>query len=167
MNIGGGSHGYAIRRRAALANPIRADRGVPFHLRPVIHRPGPDLGHLRHQVPSKPQRGRRQCHALLGAHLHRHLRHRRGHGHHHGVLIRHELGRLLALRGRHLRRAACRRGPVRVLPGIGVPGRAAVRAQQGVQPVLHRVRVAGVGRFVLERAVDPHRELVDADARRR
>ena len=43
----------------------------------------------------------------------------------------------------------------------------AVRAQQSFQPVLHRVRVAGVGRFVLERAMDPHRELVDADARRR
>ncbi len=39
-------------------------------------------------------------------------------GHHHGVPVRHELGVLFPLRGRHLRRPACRRGPVRVLPGI-------------------------------------------------
>ena len=49
------------------------------------------------------------------------LRHRRGHRHRAGVPVRDELERLLALRRRHLRRAAGDRGAARVLPRVDLP----------------------------------------------
>ena len=69
---------------------------------------------------------------LLDQALHDDLRHRRRDRHHHGVRLRHQLGRLLALRRRHLRRAAGGRGPVRLLPRVDVPRRPALRPQEGL-----------------------------------
>ena len=73
---------------------------------------------------------------------------------------------LLALRRQHLRRAAGGRGPVRLLPRVDLPRRPAVRPQEGLQALLLRLRLAGVDRRAALRAVDPHRQLVDADAGR-
>ena len=60
-----------------------------------------------------------------------------------------------------------RRGAARVLPGVHVPGRAAVRAQARVAEVLHGVGLARVVRLGSVGSVDPHCELVDADPGRR
>ena len=50
------------------------------------------------------------------------FRHRRRHRHSAGIPVRHELVRLFAVRGRHLRRAAGDRGTARLLPRVHVPG---------------------------------------------
>lgn len=52
-------------------------------------------------------------------------------------------------------------------PGVDFSGCAPVRARAGEPEVLHGVLVARVGRVVPIGAVDPHRELLDADAGRR
>ena len=54
-------------------------------------------------------------------------------------------------------------GAVRLLPGVHVPRRAALRPQQGLEEVLLRLHVARVGRLAALGAVDHHRQLVDAD----
>ncbi len=84
----------------------------------------------------------------------------------HGVPVRHELGRLLALRRRHLRRAARRRGHLRVLPRVGVFGAPRLRAAAHLllRPVA-RLGARGARNRALG-LLDPRRELLDADARR-
>ena len=72
-------------------------------------------------------------------------------GHHDGVRLRHELGQLLALRRQHLRRAARRRGPHRLLPRVDLPRRPAVRPQEGLQALLLRLRLAGLDRRAASR----------------
>ena len=98
--------------------------------------------------------------------LHDELRHRRRHGHHHGVRLRHQLGRLLALRRQHLRRAARRRGSLRLLPRVHVPRRPALRAPEGLARALLRLGVAGHDRHLALGPLDPHRQLLAADAAR-
>ena len=58
---------------------------------------------------------------VLGEAVPDQLRHGRGHRHRAGVPVRHELVRVLALRRRHLRRAAGDRGAARVLPRVDLP----------------------------------------------
>ena len=103
---------------------------------------------------------------LLAEAVHRHVRHRGGHGHHHGVRVRHQLGDVLPVRGRHLRGAARGRGAVRLLPRIDVPRRAAVRAQPGEPQGLLRVHVAGGLRRPAFGTVDHHRQQLAADSGR-
>ena len=87
-------------------------------------------------------------------------------GHHAGVPVRHELGGVLEVRRRHLRRAACHRGHRGLLPGVHVHRAVGVQLE---------ARFAGracrhhVGRGVREhplRAVDPAGQRVDAEAAR-
>ena len=154
--------GYLLRSCASGAFAVRLHGGVSLHFRAVDHRFGTYPCHQRNTVLPFPRPEGRGCHQVLGEDLHRDVRVRLGHGHHDGVLLRNELGGLLEVRRRHLRCAAGRRGAARVLPGVHVPGRAAVRAQARVAEVLHGVGLArSVG------PVDPHRELVDADPGRR
>ena len=81
--------------------------------------------------------------------------------------LRYELGELLARRGRHLRGALGRRGSAGLLLGVRLLGGAAVRPQARVAEVLYGVRLARVGGILPVGPVDPHRELLDADAGRR
>ena len=63
----------------------------------------------------------------VDTHVRRHLRRGRGHGSHHGVRLRHQLGGLLPVRGQRLRSAAGRRGHLRLLRGVELSGHRALR----------------------------------------
>ena len=107
-------------------------------------------------------------HPVLGEDLHRDVRDRRGHGHHDGVLLRNQLGRLLPLRRRHLRRAARGRGPAGLLLWSRCSWASCCSGARRVSPKFYLVSgLARLARLVPVRPVDPHRELVDADAGRR
>ncbi len=88
-------------------------------------------------------------------------------GHHDGVPVRHQLGVLLALRRRHLRRAAGARGPDGVLPGVDVRRPVLLRLGPAVEapaPAGDLPRRAGLEPLG---AVDPDRQRVDAEPGRR
>ncbi len=93
------------------------------------------------------------------------LRSGSGDGHRDGIRVRHELGRLFAVRGRRLRFGAGGRRHLRLLPGIRVPGRVALRLGQGVArfPLLRHVH-GGAGKHLFL-GLDCGRQLVAADAR--
>ena len=111
----------------------------------------------------EPSTGRQGRLPVLAEAVHHHLRHRRGHRHHHGVRLRDQLGDLLPLRRRHLRRSAGRGGPLRLLPRIDLPRRAAVRPRPRLAPLLLRLDLAGgAGRAPLG-LLDHHRQLLAAD----
>ena len=112
---------------AALSHPVRADDRVPLPVPAAEHRAGAAAGDHRRAVAQDPQPALSPDGAVLDQGLRAHLRHRRGHGHRDGVRVRHQLGHLLALRGRRVRQRAGGGGHLRVLPGIGLPRGAAVR----------------------------------------
>ena len=108
--------------------------------------------------------GRRQGRfPVLAEALHHDLRHRCGHRHHHGVRLRHQLGDLLPLRRRHLRRSPGRGGPLRLLPRIDLPRRAAVRPRPRLAPLLLRLDLAGGPGSAPLGLLDHHRQLLAAD----
>ena len=103
--------------------------------------------------------------ALLDEGLCAHLCRGCGHRHRDGVPVRHQLVALLDLRGRHLRFAAGRRGHLRLLPRVDLPGRAAVGPQPRGLGAAHGVSRAGIARRDPVRLLDHRRQLVDADPR--
>ena len=123
-----GCHGC----RVALAAAVRAHgyRALPVRSHVDWHWPG--HGHRPDARQAKWARRRPGHSSILDQGLHHHVCRWRGDGYHHGVFLRHQLGQLLALRGRYLRRTARSRGAARVLPGKHVSGRAHLRAWQGV-----------------------------------
>ena len=91
---------------------------------------------------------------------------RRRHRHRPGIRVRHELGRLLAVRRQRLRQPARGRGRVRVLPRGRLPRPDAVRRQPARAAAVAVLDLHGRLRGALQRALDPDGQLVDADARR-
>ena len=83
-----------------------------------------------------------------------------------GIRVRHELGRLLAVRRQRVRQPAGGRGRVRVLPRGRVPRPDAVRRQPARAAAVAVLDLHGRLRGALQRALDPHGQLLDADARR-
>ena len=102
---------------------------------------------------------------LLGEGLRHRVRHGRRHRRRPGVRVRHELGRLLPVRGQRLRQPAGRRRRVRVLPGGRLPGPDALRRQPAGSQAVAVLHLHGRLRSAFQRALDPDGQLLDADAR--
>ena len=79
------------------------------------------------------RRGLEAPHEVLGQALPHQLRDGRRHRHRPGVPVRHELVRVLALRGRRLRRAARDRGAPRLLPRVDLPRALDLRLGQAAE----------------------------------
>ena len=101
---------------------------------------------------------------LLGQGLRPDLRRRRRHRDRAGIRVRHELGRLLAVRRQRVREPAGGGGRVRVLPRGRVPRPDAVRRQPARPTAVAVLDLHGRLRGALQRPLDPHGQLVDADA---
>ncbi len=104
--------------------------------------------------------------AVLDARVRADVLDRRRHGPGDGVRVRHELGRLLALRRRRLRQRARRRRHLRVLPRVGLPRAAALRLGRAAAAHAFLQHADGGARRALQRDLDRRRELLDADAGR-
>src|SRR5437879_3670219 len=87
--------------------------------------------------------------------------------HHHGVPVRHQLGLLLALCRRHLRRAARSRGPDGVLSGSDLRRPVLLRLGAALARGAPRGDGAGGARLEPLGAVDSDRQRVDAAPGRR
>ena len=145
---------------------VRLHDRLPLHLRAHQHRARADGGAVGAALLQERDPGPQGRLELLDQALHDDVRHRGRHRHHDGVRLRHQLGGLLALRGQHLRRAAGGRRPVRLLPRVDLPGRSALRPQEGIAWPLLRLHLARLDRRLALGAVDPHRQLLAADAAR-
>ena len=103
-----------------VAPAIRRDRDVPLHLRAADARHGVDAGHHGDGLRDDREDDLPGHDQVLGQALRHQLRPRRHDRPHDGVPVRDQLVVLLALRRRHLRRAARHRGPDGVLPRVDV-----------------------------------------------
>ena len=96
------------------------DGALPLPVRPADARAVVDPGHHGIGVRDDRQGDLPRHDEVLGEALRHQFRDGRHHRHHDGVPVRHQLGVLLALRRRHLRRAAGARGADGVLPRVDV-----------------------------------------------
>ena len=126
-------------RTRTRADPIRIHDVIPHHLPGDHHWPcelsrgtgRPVVVEERHHL-SRPL-------SFLVAHLRRQLRNGRRFRHRHGLPVRHQLELLFGLRRIHYGAVAQLRGADRLLPRSRLPGRRAVRMEQGwARPALLR-----------------------------
>ncbi len=101
---------------------------------------------------------------VLGQALPHQLRDGRRDGHRPGVPVRDELVRVLALRGRRVRRPARDRGTARVLPRVHLPRAVDLRLGEAAAARAPRRDLAGRDRLQRLGLLDPGRELLHAAA---
>ena len=145
-----------VRLGHRLAFPTAGLHGRPRLFHRCVGRPPPL--HWEGNLPSDFQ--------LLDQDFRGVVRHGGRLGDRHAIPDRHELESLLRRRGRCRWAAASLRGPGRILPGSGVPRRAAVRTQACAAVGAFRRSADGRPRHALFDLLDPLNQQLDADARR-
>ena len=158
---------HGTRCRRTLAAAIRNDSDVPLPLRaadagPFDHRRDHGDG-LRDDGPPNLAADDQ----VLGHAVRHQFRAGRGDGHHDGVPVRYELELLQPLCGRCFRRAARRRGPHGLLPRGHLCRPVFLRLGQAFQGRTPHRHLARGPRLEPISSVDPDRQWLDAESRRR
>ena len=101
---------------------------------------------------------------FLGEIVRHQFRHGGRHRHHHGISVRHQLGLLLALCRRHIRRAAGDRRPYGLLPGSDLRRLVFLRLGPVVEARPSDGDVAGGDRLEPLGSMDTRRQRMDAES---
>jgi hypothetical protein len=149
--------------RRPVAPAVCRHGDVPLPLRAADAGHGLAAGHHGERLRDDGQ-GHLEGHdPLLGQALRHQLRAGRHHRHHAGVPVRHQLGLLLALRGRHLRRPAGHRRLDGLLPGEHLHRPVLLRLGPADKDPAPDGDHADGGGDQPQRAVDPDRQRLDAE----